>query len=206
MPATCRIEANGLNNVLQTNRGPRRAAPGPGGRGLQPRPYRGGSTGPLRGRPVHRGRAVRGGGYLLVAASAAFIAYFSFQAVEPDGHGRAVDFRGPGGVRLFGAMLIRLAGQMQAPARLAAAGVSPAGNVVASRRHEANGASIILPFRQLSFAAAGLLSLSCASCGSAYLAYSADEGCTACNRGPRPAKARLPVGPTSIRSPMPAVA
>ena len=82
---------------------------------------------------------------------------------------------------IFGAMLIRLAGQMQAPARLAAAGVSPAGNVVASRRHEANGASIILPFRQLSFAAAGLLSLSCASCGSVYLAYSADEGCTACN-------------------------
>jgi hypothetical protein len=79
-------------------------------------------------------------------------------------------------------MLIRLAGQTQAQARLAASGASTVGNVVASRTHEANGASIILPFRQPSFASGGLLSLSCTSCGSVYVAYSADEGCTACNR------------------------
>jgi len=136
-------------------------------------------------RTAHRGRAVRGGGYLLAGASAAFIAYFGFQAVEL---GLLTDtvalstFAVPLAYAIFGAMLIRLAGQMQVQPRLAAAGASAAGNVVASRSHEANGASIILPFRQVSFASSGLLSLTCTSCGSVYVAYSADESCTACNR------------------------
>ena len=136
-------------------------------------------------RPAHRGRVVRVGGYVLVGAAAIFGAYFVFRAAEL---GLLTDtvalstFAVPVAYAIFGAMLIRLAGQMQVQPRLAAAGASAAGNVVASRSHEANGASIILPFRQVSFASSGLLSLTCTSCGSVYVAYSADESCTACNR------------------------